>query len=308
MNSKFIFLLLVLSFSPAWAKVSVVTTTTDLAWAARHVGGEWVEVRSLLTGKENPHYLDASPRFIRQVADADVLFLIGFDLEVGWLPKVLERSGNAKVQRGGVGFGETGRVITPLQRPAVVVDRSMGDVHALGNPHYWLSPTAFGEVVAYIGETLGRIDPEHAAGYLANATKLKESLDALVKRNLPKLAPWKGKAPLVIEYHQEFIYLFNQYGVLSLGSIEEKPGVLPSAGRLARIGATAKSAGIKVAFTAPYNPQDVLAKFHELSGVPVFTVPTSVQSSGPYSDYEALHQHMVDSLVNYLSGTSKGNS
>src|SRR5690606_29641281 len=140
----------------------------ELAWLVKQVGDEYVEAVPLLEGTENPHYVDAVPKFIAEVAGADMVVLVGLDLEVGWLPKVLSRSGNAKVQPGGKGYVEAGSAVTVLDVPQGKVDRSMGDVHPSGNPHFWLSPGALAQAAAPVTNTLIALDPAHANAYMSN--------------------------------------------------------------------------------------------------------------------------------------------
>ncbi len=285
------------------SKLRVVTTTTDLAWAAKEIGKTHVDVVSLLKGTENPHFVDTIPDYIRQVAEAKVVCLVGLDLEIGWMPKVLSRSGNGDVQPGGKGYCETGRGVSVLEKPTGAVDRSMGDIHPSGNPHYWLSPSSLADGATEIRDTLIRVDPANAKDYTANYLELKKSLNTLHAENLAKLKPLLAKASStpVMEYHKEFTYLFHSYGLRSFGSLEEKPGIPPSAGRIAEVSLSAKSAGVKVALAGPYAPKSTLKKFTELSSIPVALLPTSVQPNGIAKDYPALQKLLVGELVRGLS-------
>jgi zinc/manganese transport system substrate-binding protein len=296
-------LLLVFAF-PCYAKpIPVVTTMTELAWAAEQIGGAHVAARSLLEGTENPHYVDAVPEYIRLVADAQAVILVGMDLEIGWMPKVLARSGNAQVQVGGKGYCEAGKGVDVLEKPTGDVNRSMGDVHPGGNPHFWLSPKALGQAAGPITDTLIAVDPAHSADYLKGRDAFRKKLDEIAEKNQAKLkAVASGVAAWVIEYHKEFSYFFNQYGLKSFGSIEEKPGVLPSAGRLAQVGLSAKQAGVKVVLAGEYAPKKTLERFTEISGIPVAQLPTSIQPGGKIRDYAELQALLVDTLVKHASG------
>ncbi len=279
--------------------IKVVTSTTDLAWAAREIGKENVEVVSLLNGTENPHFVDTVPDFILKVADAKVVCIIGLELEIGWMPKVLSKSGNAGVQPGGVGYCETGNGAQILEKPQGQIDRSMGDVHPFGNPHFWLSPIALTEGAKEILSALIRVDPAHKGSYEKNYSAWKkESLrrTSELKAKLQK-AIGKNDAPKVIEYHREFSYFWDVYGLKSLGSIEEKPGLNPSAGRIAEISKIAKSAGVKVAFAGEYAPKKTLDRFTELSGVKVASFPTSIQPEGKIKDYWQLQELWVNEII-----------
>lgn len=285
------------------APLKVVTSTTDLAWAAKEIGGANVEVQSLLKGTENPHYVDAIPEFIRLSAEAQLVCVVGLDLEIGWMPKVVSRSGNAQVQPGGKGYCETGKGISVLERPAGSVDRSMGDVHPSGNPHFWLSPEYLVQGAAVIKDALMGVDPVHIAEYQASFAKLKETLSAIQNRNLAKIRAVvpKDSRPILIEYHKEFAYYLETYGLKSFGSVEEKPGVTPSAGRIAEIALNAKNAGIKFVLASTTAPKSTLERFTEISGIPVVQIPMSIQPSGNLSNYGAHQDGITDAIVKVLA-------
>ena len=290
---------------PASAKIQLLTTLPDLAFLAREVGGDRVEVDSLLSGLENPHFVDARPDLIRKVAQADIVCAVGMELEAGWLPRVLQKSGNSKVQTGGSGFCELGSTVSILQKPTGPVDRSMGDVHPNGNPHFWISPLALAESGKALIQVLERADPSGKPYYEKNLDQLQSRMKALVNELKPRVeAALKkaGNTTPVIEYHQEFTYLFQLYGVRSYGSIEERPGVPPSAQRLGQVALQAKTAQVKLALSAPYAPLSLIHKFSELSGIPHATLPTSTKRSENFN-YEKIHRDAVETLIRGLDGS-----
>jgi zinc/manganese transport system substrate-binding protein len=294
----------------AWGaeRLKVLTTLPDFAWMVQEIGGEFVEAKALLRGTENPHYVDAVPDFIRLVADAKVVCLAGMDLEVGYMPAVLSKSGNAAVQPGGAGYCEIGKSITALDKPTGPVNRSMGDVHPAGNPHFFLSPKSMAEGSQEVVKTLARVDPAHAAHYQKAGDAFKSRMDRLSQEIRTKLEPFRaaqqGK-PLLLEYHKEYAYFLAEYGLLSFGSLEEKPGMPPSAGRLATVGSSAKAAGVKLILAADYNPAKTLQRFQEISGIPAVIVPTMVQTKGPASSYADLQRHIADALLKALPAKGK---
>lgn len=298
-------LLIVASASFSWGAIRVVTSTTDLAWMVKQVGGENVDVQALLRGTENPHYVDTIPDFVRKVADASVVCVVGLDLEVGWMPKVLARSGNAKVQPGGAGYCDTGKRIAVLDKPTGPVDRSMGDVHPEGNPHFWLSPLALAEASTAAVKSLSDSDPAHRAAYEENSKKFNAQMKALYESEKKLLAPIVSKAtgPLVLEYHKEFTYLLNAYGIKSMGSLEEKPGVAPSAGRIAEMALNAKKSGVRLLLAADYSPRKTVEKFAELSGIKVLRVPTSLSADS--LDYIKFRAKLMDEIVKALAVDGK---
>lgn len=290
----------------ALAAVKLVTTSTDLAWAAREIAKDKAEVTSLLRGSENPHYVDAVPDFIRLVADAQVVCSVGLDLEVGWLPKVVAKSGNAAVQPAGQGYCETGKSVEVLEKPVGKIDRSMGDVHPSGNPHFWTSPTHLAQASRTIRDTLIAIDPTHRAFYEKNASALEAHLKKLAAEQKARFTRLKFKGPVIMEYHKEFTYLLTAYGIPSYGSLEDKPGVPPSAGRIAEVALGAKAAGIKLLLAAEGSPRKTLQRFTELSGIPVLSLPVSLKAQDGKGDYIESHIKSVSQIFQFLEGEAGG--
>ncbi len=285
--------------SLASAKVRVVTSLTDIAWAARQIGGDKVEVTSLLTGTEDPHFADAVPRYIKEASKADVVCVVGLGLEIGWMPKVLSKSGNANVQPGAKGYCELGKSVTVLDRPTGAVDRSMGDVHPEGNPHFWLGPKAFVESAISIKNALQAADAAHSADYDKGYENFKKAVEANYAANQAKFKNSKldWTKLKITQYHSEFAYYFRDYALTGYPSIEEKPGVAPSAGRLAKVSSSAKSDGVALALASEHNPKDVLDKFKEISGIPVVIVPTSIHQDPPHDDYLKLQDYITDQII-----------
>ncbi len=288
-------------------RINVVTTIPDLAWMAKEIGGEWVETKALLKGTENPHFVDAVPNYIKLVADAKIVCLVGLELEVGYMPPVLAKSGNKDVQPTGPGYCEVGKSVTALDKPTGPIDRSMGDVHPSGNPHFWLSPKSMSEGAQELVKVLTRVDPRHAADFEKNYFAFKKQMETLNQEISLKLEPFRnaadGKA-ILIEYHKEFAYFLELYAIKSFGSIEEKPGVPPSAGRLLEISKSAKAAGVRVALAADYNPEKTLNRFREISDISKVIVPTMIQPNGSYKTYPELQHHIADSLVKAIAEPS----
>lgn len=275
----------------ALAKLNVVATLPDIAEIVRAVGGEKVTVQSLLTGSEDPHYAEARPDFILKVNKADVVCSMGLDLEAGWLPKVLSKSGNAKIQPGGKGFCQLGRSVETLNKPIGRIDRSMGDIHAHGNPHFNLSPQALAEASVEVLKVLSDMNPENATLYRDNYSNFKNKMIELHTR----LKSQVGKN-IVMEYHQEFTYFFHAYGLSSVGSLEEKPGIPPSAARIAKMAQLAKEKKVSVLYATAAAPHKIRERFQELSGVEVKILPSYVQTHQDPKTIEALQKLLVESL------------
>jgi len=286
----------------ASATIRVVTTIPDLAWIVRSIGGDAVEVESLLRGTENPHFADARPDYIVKVSRAQAVCSVGLELEIGWLPKALARSGNAAVQPGGKGFCEVGRGVSVLDKPSSTVNRSMGDVHPSGNPHFTLSPLALIEGGKVVRDTLSALDPSQSAKFDKNYAAYSQQLHELHKRLKDQLqTAWKAAgSPPAQEYHREFAYFIDAFGLKSVGSIEEKPGVPPSASRLATAANQAKNSGVKLVLASTHDPARTLERYQELAGISVLRLPTLVQTEGPFRDTPALLEHLVQECVKTL--------
>ncbi|MCX6117518.1 MAG: metal ABC transporter substrate-binding protein [Proteobacteria bacterium] len=295
-------LLVVASNSSFAGTIKVVTTLTDIAWAAREIGGSNVSVESFLTGSENPHFVDVMPSFVQMASNADVVCSVGLDLEIGWLPKVLDKSGNSKVQSGGKGFCELGKAISPLEKPPGAVNRSMGDMHPAGNPHFWLSPKHLAEASKEISKVLSKVDPKNASTYSKNYSAFKKKLEGIQKSTQAQLASVKAKLSksVIIEYHKDFSYFFDCYGITSFGSVEEKPGVSPSAGRISEVAADAKSNKVKLVLGTPHSDRKVLNKFKDIAKIKDYVTPISIQKSGKFNNYAAIQTALASAIAGAL--------
>ncbi len=279
----------------AFSKVNVITTTTDLEWAVKRIGGDLVKVESLLNGKEDPHYVDATPTFISKVANADIFCFIGMDLEVGWAPKVLSRSGNRKVQEGGKGHCETGKNVKAIEVPKGDITRAMGDVHAEGNPHYHLGISKMIEGSEVILEALISVDPKKASVYIKNFESMKAGLQVLKKEISQSLRPLQKTK--FMQYHKEFSYFFKEYGIKSLGAVEAVPGVPPSAGRIARVSFKAKRSDVKAVLGSLTSPKRILRKINESVGIKTLQLPLSIMKNTKYNTYESHQRFLAKSLL-----------
>lgn len=284
--------------STATAKLNIVTTTTTLAWTAKQIAGDLADVNPLLRGTEDVHFIDAVPGFVRKAADADILCANGLDLESGWLPKVLSKSGNAKIQNGGKGYCDLGAAVKVLEKPSGPVDRSMGDVHASGNPHYCLAPDTLLQAAEKLLGIIITNDPKNAAKYRENYAALNQSLLATAENGRKSFASAKKQQALkVFEYHKDFTYFFHFYGLETLGPIEEVPGVPPSAGRIGAVAERAKNEKAFIALGTLHSPEAVLQKFSEFSGVPHARVPVYVESQAKDA-YDKMQERIISAILN----------
>ncbi|MBM3381596.1 MAG: zinc ABC transporter substrate-binding protein [Betaproteobacteria bacterium] len=289
-------------------KPLVITTTTDLAWAAREILGDAVEVRSLLNGREDPHFVDVRPDYVAQVAQADVVCAVGLDLEVGWLPKVISKAARREIQPGGRGYCDFGSRIQALDKPLQQVDRSQGDVHPQGNPHYWLSPSVLAQASREVIDATERVRPELKGKFEARYSEFKRMMLGLEARLKARLvsANITGEQARFAEYHREFSYFARSFELTSHDTLEEKPGLSPSAGRLGKVATGLRRDKITIVLAARTAPTRVIQKFEEISGLKVGVVSVSV-SQAPGSDVETYPQ-LIEKIIDTLIAVSEKNA
>ena len=311
-------LLAFLSLSSLEAQeLRVVTTTTDLKSIAEAVGGAFISVTSIGNGKQDPHFIDARPSYMIQLRRADLFIRIGLEIERGWENLVLEGSRNRKIQLGNPGHLDASAGIEPLEVPTGIVDRSMGDVHPLGNPHYWLDPFN-GRLMAHtIADRLGQLDPDHAQEYLTNAARFARRIDEAMfgsgaveemwaeqsngNRAPAKegwsamLAPYAGTQ--VVTYHRSWSYFLRRFGLISVGELEAKPGIAPSPGHLKSLIDMMKTKQvpllIMVSFKGDKAPKMVAGR----TGARIVKVPYSTNGNDVAVDYIA----MLDQIVRQVA-------
>ncbi|WP_168210584.1 metal ABC transporter substrate-binding protein [Persicimonas caeni] len=238
----------------AMAKVDIVTTVGDLAAVAKEVGGEHVSVELLASPQQDPHFVDAKPSFVRDVAKADLLIVNGMSLEAGWLPALVESSRNAKVQIGADGYFDASEHIARKGVPQGEISRAQGDVHPEGNPHYTLEPRQMARVALALGKRLAKLDPDHAKAY-------KTQAKAFAKKGLQTAKYWKKQFESlpkqcrnVVVYHEAWVYLTDWLSLNVVLPIEPKPGVPPNPKHVAKVFKTMKSEEVPVVIQMEYYP------------------------------------------------------
>jgi zinc/manganese transport system substrate-binding protein len=225
--------LLCLLALPARAELKVVTTVPDLAALAKAVGGDKATVTSLSVATQDAHFVDAKPNLALQLNRADLLIAVGLELELGWLPNLQLGARNSRIQSGNPGFLDASHLVKVLDVPTGQVDRSQGDVHPRGNPHYLYDPRAALAVARGIAARMEQLDPNNAATYRANLEKFSAELEKARAGWEKRLAGLKG-AP-VISYHKTTLYLADWLGFSNLAFIEHKPGIPPNHAHVAKV-------------------------------------------------------------------------
>jgi ABC-type Zn uptake system ZnuABC Zn-binding protein ZnuA len=284
--------------SPASAQLRVVTSTTDLASIAAAVGGSHVRVRHVSEGYQDPHFAEAKPSFVLQLRDADVFAFVGLDLEIGWMPLLVQGARNRRVSPGGSGYLDVSQAIAVLDRATGRVDRSQGDVHALGNPHYWLDPENGRRIAQLFARKFSELDGGNAKAYATNAAAFERTLGAAERAWQAQRALIKDKP--IVAYHTSWKYLAEYTGMNIVGFMEPKPGVPPSPSHLAGLILQMKRTGARVIIMEPwYNRRDadfVAGK----TGATVLLLPPSVGGLGrdKPSDYVDLLRHNIAVIAN----------
>lgn len=281
--------------------IYIVTTTSDLAYIASRVGGSRVRVDGLIRGNEDPHFIEPKPDFIMKMSRADMFVEIGMDLEVGWSPVLINQSRNSRIQKNAPGYCNASSGIRVLERPTTAVDRSMGDIHVYGNPHYWTDPVNASIIARNIRDTLIRIDSGGRSVYQANYNAFFEAMRSLASSEARKFSAYRGLKVAV--YHREFSYLANRFGFTIAGSIEEKPGVPPSARYLKEIEERLKSQNVKIILIAPWNNPAYAGEVGRAIGASVIIMPVSVLSEPSIDTYEKAISSMMERIRNAADAT-----
>lgn len=280
---------------PAQAKVRVVTSIETLADLAQKVGGDLVDAQSLSTGAMDPHFVEARPSLQVQLNRADLLVYVGLDLEIGWLPPLVLGSRNPKIQRGQPGSLDASQAIPVLDVPTTKVDRGMGDIHPMGNPHYWIPPSNASLIAGEIADRLGQIDPTHAADYQKNLARFRAELATRTAKWEEQAAPLRGAK--VVTYHQSWSYLSKWLGLDEVGYIEIKPGIPPSLPHLAQLVGTMKSQQVKLVVMESFYSRKTATQVAQLAGAKLVVLPADVGGSSQAKDYFSLVDTVVGSLL-----------
>jgi zinc/manganese transport system substrate-binding protein len=277
--------------STAVAELNVVATLPWIGSLARDIGNDKIKVTTLVKPNQDPHYVEARPSMILEVRRADLLLFNGLELEIGYLPVLVESSRNPMMQPGTPGYFDCSQFVEVVERPTVV-NRSMGDVHPLGNPHYHLSPRNIYRVTGGITEILATLDPGNASFYRATLAawqdKFKEKEKQWREYNL------KGKK--FIAYHKFFEYLANEFAFEILGYVEQKPGIPPSAGWVEKIIELAKRMKPDAILTTPYYGTREVNFLSQKSGVKYIVVPHDVGATPACKDWFSLMDQVLAAL------------
>jgi ABC-type Zn uptake system ZnuABC Zn-binding protein ZnuA len=296
--------MVMLMATPALADLKVATSLTDLASVAQFVGGKHVTAQSLCPGYSDPHFVPAKPSLMKAIQHADVFISTGLELDSGWLPLVLPGSRNPKIQPGAKGFVDGSEGVAVLEKPSGTVSRAEGDVHPLGNPHYYADPKALEVVADHLAQVFSQLDPANAGEYAANAKAFNERMETSLAKWQQQMAPYQGVP--VVTYHKNFVYFADRFGLKLYGTVEPKPGIPPSPKYINDLAEAMKKDGVKlVVYQAYYNadPSNQVAK---RAGAVALEIATEAGGVPGTDDVFAKFDKLVASIAGALSGKSGG--
>jgi len=243
-------MLLIAGLCSAASKLNVVTTTEDLAAIGREIGGDHVAIDSIAKGYQDPHFVEPKPSFLLKLQKADLLAVVGLQLEIGWLPPLITQSGNQKIQVGSKGYFDVSTACEVLELPTGVVTRADGDVHPLGNPHYWLDPENGRRIARAFKDKFSQMQPADAAYFDQRLKDFEQRLTEAEKRWDAQMAPYKGRK--VVTYHRSFPNFAKRFGLNIVDYVEPKPGIPPTPSHTLELINRMKQESIKLILVEPY--------------------------------------------------------
>ena len=300
MMMKTFTLLLSLLLMPAvaGAQLKVVTTTEDLGSLTREVGGDKVAVTALAKGYQDPHFVDPKPSFILALSRADLLIAVGRELEIGWLTPLLTSSRNGKIQPGNKGYLDASLTVKILEIPTAQITRAMGDVHPLGNPHYWLEPGNGRRMAQAIRDKLTELSPADKGYFAQRYTDFDQRLAAAEKRWDAAMAPYKGTK--IATYHRSWPNFMDRFGLDVMGYVEPKPGIPPSPSHTLELIDAMKSQNAKLIVVEPYFDVKTPQAIANQIGGKVMVLAPSVGGAKEATDYIQLFEYDVNLLAGAL--------
>ena len=289
--------------SSAHAKLRVVTSLEDLTSLAQTVGGDRVETFALAKGYQDPHFVDAKPSFVLQLSRADLLIVAGLELEVGYLPALLDQSRNPKIRPGNPGYLDASLGCEILQKPTGQVTRAMGDVHPYGNPHYWTDPKNGRVIARAIAARLGQLDPGGKEVYVRNLAAFEDRLTAKEKEWDAKMASYAGTK--VVTFHASWPNFAKRFRLDVVGNIEPKPGIPPSPSHTLEIINLIQDQKVPMILVEPFFDLKTPKFIGGKTGAAVVTLYPSVGGTPAIKDYIALFDQNLDAILAVLARSPK---
>ena len=287
---------------PASAKkLNVIASTTDMASLAQEVGGDKITVEALAKGYQDPHFVEAKPSFLLKLRNADLLISVGLQLEIGWLPPLITQSGNGRIQPGANGYLDASQFAQILDSPTGPVSRAMGDVHPLGNPHYWLDPDNGRRIAKGIAAKFSEMDPADQAYFQQRFQDFDKRLTDAEKRWDSQMAPFKGRK--IVTYHNSWPNFAHRFGLNVVGYVEPRPGIPPTPQHTLELINMMKRENVKVLLMEPYFDSKTPNSIGAATGAKVLTMTPSVGGEKDITDYFKLFDYGIALLTQAFNAT-----
>jgi zinc/manganese transport system substrate-binding protein len=282
-------------------KLNVVTSTTDMASLTQEVGGDKVAVESIAKGYQDPHFVEAKPSFLLKLRQADLLVVVGLQLEIGWLPPLITQSGNPRIQVGASGYLDASQFAEILEIPQGTVTRAEGDVHPLGNPHYWLDPDNGRRIASGIANKLREADPGDEAYFQQRFQDFDNRLTAAEQKWDAEMKPYRGRK--VVTYHRSFPNFAKHFGLDVIGYVEPRPGIPPTPTHTLEIIQLMKRENCKVVLVEPYFDLKTPQSIGRETGAQVVVYLPSVGGEKGVDDYFKLFDYDIGLLIKAFTAT-----
>ena len=275
-------------------KLKVITTLTDLASLTQEVGGDKVDVEALAKGYQDPHFVEPKPSFLLKLRNADLLVLVGLDLEIGWLPPLITQSGNGKIQPAGSGYLDASQFAEILEIPQGKVTRAEGDVHPLGNPHYWLDPNNGRRIARGIATKLGEMDPADAPYFQQRYQDFEKRLAEAEKKWDAEMAPYHGRK--IVTYHRSWPNFAKHFDLDVVNYIEPRPGIPPTPSHTLEVVNLMKRESVKIELIEPYFDLKTPNSIASMTNGKVVVMMPSVGGKPEITDYFKLFDYDINVL------------
>ena len=292
----------VFSWTAAEAKkLNVVTSTTDMAALVQEVGGDKVSVESIARGYQDPHFVEAKPSFLLKLRQADMLVVVGLQLEIGWLPPLITQSGNPRVQVGANGYLDASQFAQILDVPQGTVTRAMGDVHPLGNPHYWLDPDNGRRIARGVANKLADMSAADGPYFQQRFQDFDKRLTAAVQKWDAEMKPFRGRK--VVTYHRSFPNFANHFGLEVIGYVEPRPGIPPTPSHTIEIIQQMKRENCRVVLVEPYFDLKTPQSIGREANAQVVVYLPSIGGEKEVTNYFELFDYDIALLVKAFAAT-----
>jgi zinc/manganese transport system substrate-binding protein len=277
-------------------KLNLITSTSDLAALAQEVGGDKITIESIAKGYQDPHFVEAKPSFLLKLRQADLLICVGLQLEIGWLPPLIAQSGNPKIQVGASGYLDASQFSEILEIPQGAVTRAEGDVHPLGNPHYWLDPDNGRRIARGIANRLSDLDPNNATYFQQRFQDFDKRLSVQVQKWDALMSPYRGRK--VVTYHRSFTYFAKHFGLDVIGYVEPRPGIPPTPSHTIGLIRLIKREKCNAVLVEPYFDLKTPQSIGRETGARVVVYLPSVGGKKQVTTYFELFDYDLELLIN----------